>query len=121
MTTKEKAKAYDEAIEIAKTMIDDLRKGEDILSVSNLEAMFPELAESEDERIRKALIHLVNSNKELSFGIDNYDGIKWSDILAWLEKQGEQPKKHDVCDNCDQQGGCVSPCPMKLVEKHGEQ
>jgi hypothetical protein len=43
--------------------------------------------ESEDERVRKALIHLVNSNKELSFGIDNYDGIKWSDILAWLEKQ----------------------------------
>lgn len=45
---------------------------------------------SKDERIRKALIHLVNSNKELSFGIDNYEGIKWSDILAWLEKQGEQ-------------------------------
>ena len=50
----------------------------------------PELKESEGEKIRKALIHLVNSNKELSFGIDNYDGIKWSDILAWLEKQDEQ-------------------------------
>lgn len=52
-----------------------------------IEQLFPELMESEDERIRKALIHLVNSNKELSFGIDNYDDIKWSDILAWLERQ----------------------------------
>ena len=49
--------------------------------------IFPELKESEGERIKEALIHLVNSNKELSFGIDNYDNIKWSDILAWLEKQ----------------------------------
>ena len=59
MTDKEKAKAYDEALERAKAMIDDLRKGEDILAVSDLEAMFPELRESEDERIRKELINFI--------------------------------------------------------------
>lgn len=46
--------------------------------------------DSEDERIRKAVKHLVNSSKELHFGIDNYDGVKWIDILSWLEKQSSQ-------------------------------
>ena len=70
---------------------------EDSLLSKKLEEAFPELKEeSEDDRIRKALIHLVNSNKELYFGVDNYDGIKWSDILAWLEKQGEQKSANKV-------------------------
>lgn len=80
-------KKYKEALERARQFSEHpLQEDSD----SIVEYIFPELAESKDERIRKALIHLVNSNKELSFGIDNYDGIKWSDILAWLEKQGEQ-------------------------------
>ena len=53
------------------------------------EAFFPELAESEDERIRKA-IHIY---------LDWLDGRKdyqpkgdytIKDMIAWLEKQGEQ-------------------------------
>ena len=71
----------------------------------------PELAEIKDEeKIRKALIHMVTSNKELHFGINNYNGVIWEDILAWLEKQGEQkpadkvePKFHEgeyIVDNC---------------------
>ena len=69
----------------------------------------------EDERIRKALIQIFNVEN-----FENY-GIKNEEVIAWLKKQGEQPKKNDVCNNCDQQGSCVSPCPMKLVEKQGEQ
>ena len=79
MTTEEKAKAYDEAIERAKKLID---KGYDVL----MPEIFPELKESEDERIRKELI------KKVRFYIDGdipcgYDAKK---ALAWLEKQGEQ-------------------------------
>ena len=82
-------KKYKDALERAKSMIDDLRKGEDILAVSNLETMFPELKESEDERIRKALIRFHKSSIDI-------DGIKGEDILAWLEKQGKKPKKVSV-------------------------
>lgn len=78
-------KKYKNALEKAKSMIDDLRKGEDILAVSDLEEMFPELKESEikeseDERIRKALVRFHKSTIDI-------DGIKGADILAWLEKQ----------------------------------
>ena len=46
------------------------------------EYIFPELAESEDERIRKALIRFHKSTIDI-------DGIKGEEILAWLEKQGK--------------------------------
>lgn len=48
-----------------------------------LEHIFPELKESEDERIRKELIAFIK--KRDRSGCD-YDYDKW---LAWLEKQGE--------------------------------
>ena len=48
-----------------------------------LERLFPELAESEDERIRKHLIGVV----ELYYG--NTDEQEKKDCLAWLEKQGK--------------------------------
>lgn len=58
-----------------------------------MEKEFPELRESEDERIRKSLIK----------GFQHYDKeCKWgefttTEILSWLEKQGEKtiPKNID--------------------------
>ena len=85
----------------------------------------PELKESEDERIRKALIHLVNSNKELSFGIDNYDGIKWSDILAWLEKQGKKDEEilvlKDQIESLHAAIKAIKSVHKIKLEKQGEQ
>ena len=51
-----------------------------------LEELFPELKESEDERIRKALVDALNKN--LGNGIEKY-GTTLNAALAWLEKQGE--------------------------------
>ena len=52
---------------------------------------FPELKESENERIRKALIELVRMvDKNPIHQIFGYGDIKYSDMIAWLEKQGEQ-------------------------------
>lgn len=50
------------------------------------ERYFPELKESEDERIRKALINVFSTHQcyEVFFG------ASVEDILAWLEKQGGQ-------------------------------
>ena len=54
-----------------------------------LETLIPELAESEDEKIRKDLIRWVNTN--ISYE-RMPDGMNYSNecVLAWLEKQGEQ-------------------------------
>ena len=49
-----------------------------------IEELIPELKESEDERIRKALITYFSDEDE------SYDGIPYPNIRAWLEKQGEQ-------------------------------
>lgn len=58
----------------------------------DMEWLFPELKESEDERIRKGLINYFNHHKN---GINIFYGIKGDDILAWLEKQGECHISHD--------------------------
>lgn len=49
---------------------------------SDMEWLFPELKESEDEKIREALVRFHKSTIDI-------DGIKGADILAWIEKQGE--------------------------------
>jgi len=51
-----------------------------------IEEIFPELKESEDEKIRKAIILFF----ELQDDNTTYSFVPKKDILAWLEKQGEQ-------------------------------
>ena len=76
MTQEEKAKAYDKAIERAKSLIGDTIIEESGQHIA--EVIFPELKESEDERIRKEIIKYIKT------------GTYHKDWLAWLEKQGEQ-------------------------------
>lgn len=53
-----------------------------------LETLVPELKESENEKIRKALIHLVEkSNEQGGYALHKDEARK---MLDWLEKQGEQ-------------------------------
>jgi len=52
------------------------------------EAFFPELKESEDEKIRKALLELVHDTTGDELWVDY--NVHKEDALAWLEKQGEQ-------------------------------
>lgn len=91
MTQKEKAKAYDNALEIARK----INSGEGVEAPpdwSICEVIFPELKESEDERIRKALIDgftVMKESKNCGKTFSNHN-IPVTDILAWLEKQGEQ-------------------------------
>ena len=74
MTEKEKAKAYDEAIERAKKLY-----GNGIT-----EEIFPELKERDDERIKKNCIHFLECQKQ-------YDAATFAieECIDWLEKQGE--------------------------------
>ncbi len=85
----EKAKRYDKAIERAKGLIDFCSDSE----LKTLEYVFPELAESDDEKVRKALIDYFKHHKN---GINIFYGVKGDDILAWLEKQGEKKPADNV-------------------------
>lgn len=79
MTTEEKAKRYDEALEIANAAYKD----DDRHLKATLERIFPELAESEDERIRKEIIQVFKG--QIPFTSEECA----KEYIAWLEKQGE--------------------------------
>ena len=90
MTQEEKAKAYDEALERARA----LNNGKDVdveAGTTTCEYIFPELKESEDEKIKELLKHYLEVRRCQTK--DNEEYIKCNHFLAWLEKQGEQPKE----------------------------
>lgn len=85
MTQEEKAKRYDEAFERARAF----NNGEDSnieVGTTLCEYIFPELKESEDERIRKKLIEAVKGDMVIGGAKDKQRAI------AWLEKQGKKPQ-----------------------------
>lgn len=87
MTQEQKAKAYDEAIERAKTLYNSVFVNNDIL-----EQIFPELAESEDsedERIRVVLCDIVRDVPYIETELRAH-GLTVEKTLAYLEKQKEQ-------------------------------
>ena len=89
MTQEEKAKAYDEALEQAKRWHKAFVMGHNYPATDikvSYEIMFPELKESEDERIRKELIAFLKYYHTGQGNCVVYD----DDWIAWLEKQGEQ-------------------------------
>ena len=55
-----------------------------------LEILIPELKESEDERIRKALKSFFDSEISDYGNVEWRNGIRYGEIVTWLEKQGEQ-------------------------------
>ena len=100
MNNEEKARAYDEALERARKQRDEYQEELDktdkdsklasILraAISAIELAFPELSESEDERIMKALIEVFKKKLERGFEWVEY-GIPNRSVLDWLEKQKE--------------------------------
>lgn len=55
-----------------------------------IDELFPELKESEDEKIRKALIHALKNLDKDHYNMIYLDGFSIQQCLAWLEKQGEK-------------------------------
>lgn len=83
---KEKAKAYDEALERARAI--NNRKDVDVESGTTIcEYIFPELKESEDDKIRKEIISILRN----TYWTSNRN--RFNELVAWLEKQGKQEKQ----------------------------
>ena len=120
MTQEEKARAYDEALEKAREIKEKIMYShlstESCKAVSEyIDAIIPELAESEDERIRKQLIDAIKigrSNSGISFTEEAA-----SRYIAWLEKQ-----KDINCLACDQHlKGYLAGRKVTEEEKQKEQ
>ena len=90
LTIEQKAQRFDEAIEIAKE-INNEHKAQpfDVML-----RVFPELAESKDERIRKELIKGIFKTRPNTPFLDT--NITREDALVWLEKQSEQKTAEKV-------------------------
>ena len=88
MTIEEKARAYDEALEVAKRNLEAIEECGEGTSFAyegfrnTLIHIFPELKESEDERIRKELICYFEKYPSIVIGPFNT-----KECIAWLEKQ----------------------------------
>ena len=82
-------KKYKEALSKAKDMLSykEVRR-------EDMEYLFPELKESEDERIRTFLNHTFTAQYLCKDKLGKWHGEPVANILAWLEKQGDKP----ACD-----------------------
>ena len=63
MTQEEKAKRFDEALEQIKGLIEGTKEDKCAIKEEDNLGIFPELKESEDERIRKELIEFLVGNR----------------------------------------------------------
>ena len=86
MTTEQKAKAYDELLIRAKQIYN---KENDVLIMHTIEDLFPELCESEDERIRKWCISHFRECFRVTKNNVEYQEYLNNKVIPWLEKQGE--------------------------------
>lgn len=87
-TVEQKAKAYDEAIGKLQGLIDNANKqGHIIVRVEDIETTFPELKESEDERIRKDIIEMLRNWASVHYITKE----QFSERMAWLEKYEQKP------------------------------
>ena len=77
-------KLYKEALNKAKSKIWN-DKGH-VLYEDDIVEIFPELAESEDDRIKKALIKCM---ERFPYDRLEINGVSIEDAIAWLEKQGK--------------------------------
>ena len=120
LSIEEKAIAYDEAIERAKELLEigvkDTRDKRVVLS------FFPELAESEDETIRKGLIDILESEFTVNAVLF---GLPKQKYIAWLERQGEHANFRDKIQVGDrvtrnEDGVLVNLSQLKRVAKPSE-
>ena len=93
-TIEEKAKAYDEALGRARNLMNQIQNNELIGFPDQFTEIFPELAESEDEKVRKEMLEFVSS-ADISEILDEETQARW---YNYLQRQKEQ-KPHRFCDD----------------------
>ena len=109
LSIEDKAKAYDEAIEQAEkelTVCRDMNCD----AARQIFRLFPQLAESEDERIRKGLIEYFKD-----FRLGTFAYLEPKKIIDWLEKQGTPAKLSEEEQNRFAKGVLTS-CALSFID-----
>ena len=90
LSIEEKAKAYDKAIEVARTLLNTrcVEGTNGYFHRKDIEQMFPILVENEDERIRKDILSFAEGM--LKNNISKTQKDKFASWVTWLEKKDEQ-------------------------------
>ena len=86
-------KKYNEALERAKHALDCDKEGLVTTDRVLIESMFPELQESEDEKIRKALIDYFDDAIKADVNPLQSYGTHPNKVIDWLEKQKATDKE----------------------------
>ena len=81
LSIEQKAKAYDKIVNRLKSFM--MQGVDPLITRADVQDFFPELAISEDERIRKALINIFATHKDYEV----YFGVSVEDIRVWLEQK----------------------------------
>ena len=86
---KDYEQKHKEDLEEAKSWLAIAKENSNKLAIQILENLFPELQESDDEKIRKGIIEYLEHSQ---FGKEHYliDDDIVRRYIAWLEKQGKQ-------------------------------
>ena len=93
MDYKEK---YEKALKVAQRFYDESVA----ITKKGLEDIFPELKESDDEKIRKRLLDYFKSFKIANTGI-RWEGLDINEVIAWLEKwRSEEEQKKEIKHAC---------------------
>lgn len=79
---------YKQALERAKGLLEGMKEGNYNALEDDIIDIFPELTESEDERIRKAIKKALQVRCDGSRIISD-EPVTLEEAIAWLEKQGE--------------------------------
>ena len=89
-------KKYKEVLSRAKAMIKVAANQDEAIGFAN--TIFPELKESEDERIRKELLEFLDELSKLgkNTNFDRWSKSDCADWIAWLEKQGKQKPVFEI-------------------------
>jgi len=107
MTDKEKARTYDKLLVKAKQIYN---KENDVLIMHTLEDLFPEIKESENEKVKKGLIDYFSN-----FHLQTFAGLDPKKILAWLEKQCTPAKLSEEEQNRFAKG-VLRSCAMSFID-----
>jgi hypothetical protein len=113
LSIEQKARAYDEAIERANSLLSSNELGN-----AWIYKLLPELREPEDERIRKEIIEQINLLKSAT--LSDLKDKQFNSWIAWLEKQG---KNKDILEDAvldSNEDGLIAETIRYKNEKQGE-
>lgn len=111
LSTEEKAKRYAEALKQIKECTPD----ENGFVTIYPDEIFPELKESEDEKIRKEIIKLVKFFYGSSLVCKHT--ISKDKMVAWLEKQGEQKPAEWHIEDEQNLNACLGHIPDEFLRR----